>query len=168
MPGLPPAACPLTLTIFTPVLDYAFTHGDPRRLSHGFNYKGRLCGVDPGYEDRSVLFYCPSAPPIPGGDAPAALDLLHPLCVSECPTSAAQSFLCYKGATVTEGNPSSPEGDYTETIKYDFGRTDGYPTYTFMNRYCVPSDPRLAKQVMSSIGDGRRNCSVRFVLGVGS
>ncbi|CAD7962281.1 unnamed protein product [Amoebophrya sp. A120] len=138
------------------ILQYAIANGDVRRLSHGFNFKGKLCGVDPGYEDRPYLYFCPSGVPIPGTDPPipSSLDLLHPICVNSCPVSGSQSFLCYGGATVKEGDATNNEGDYTKTITYDFVRTDAYESYEFMHRYCIPKADALAKQVMTSIGDG--------------
>lgn len=144
--GMAPRRCtdPICLLFFWAfcggliyIINYAYEVGDVRRLSHGFNYKGRLCGVDPGYEDRPLLYFCPSGMAIPGTDppVPSSLDLIHPICVSECPVSAAQSFLCYGGAQVVTAEPDNAEGDYTETITYDFVRTDAYPSYTFMHRY---------------------------------
>eukprot|EP00392_Amoebophrya_sp_AT5.2_P003378 g3383.t1 len=116
------------------ILQYSSEVGDVRRLSHGFNYKGKLCGVDPGYEDRPYLYFCPDGIPIPGTDPPipSSLDLEHPICVSACPTSTAQSYLCYAGATVKYGDALNQEGDYTELITYDFKRTDAYESYEFM------------------------------------
>lgn len=137
------------------ILDYSFQHGDVRRLSHGFNYRGRLCGVDPTVENKKYLFYCPAVEALPGTTTPLSLDLLHPICVHECPASSSQSYLCYKGARVTETAPEPPNGDYTKLVKYDFTRKDGYSSYSFMNRYCVPDDDRLASQVMAMIGDGK-------------
>ncbi|CAD7973089.1 unnamed protein product [Amoebophrya sp. A25] len=152
--------CLLVFLTFTAglfyILQYAVNNGDIRRLSHGFNYKGKLCGVDPGYEDRPYLFYCASGIPVPGTDPPipSSLDLQHPICVSECPVSGEQTFLCYAGSKVTHSDPVNSDGDYAETIKYDFERTAAYESYTFMHRYCIPKAEALAMQVMQSIGDG--------------
>ena len=37
---------------------HAHTNGDLRRLSHGFDYQGRLCGVDESVSGLPYLYYC--------------------------------------------------------------------------------------------------------------
>ena len=52
------------------VAQYALENGDARRLSHGFNFKGKLCGVSPGFEHKPYLYYCPNGAIIPGSTPP--------------------------------------------------------------------------------------------------
>merc|ERR1711998_66575 len=95
--------------------------------------------------------------PIPGTSPPlpSSLDMLRPICVNECPQGPAQSFLCYGGANVEEMAPTNAEGDYKEVINYDFIRTDGYVSRPFMNRYCLPKQDALAKQLIENVSKGR-------------
>lgn len=136
---------------------YAQENGDIRRLSHGFNFKGALCGVSPGYDEKPYLYFCPTGLPIPGTSPPlpSALDLIHPICVSECPQGPAQSFLCYGGAQVETMSPTNAEGDYKEVITYDFMRTDGYASKPFMNRYCLPAQEKLAAELLENVSKGK-------------
>jgi len=151
------------------VLNEAFLSGDIRRLSHGFNYKGQLCGVDKGAEDRPMLYYCPDpkAPFVPGiiPKIPSKLDLMHPICVSSCPTSDQQMYNCYAGSSVVETPTLMPNQDYTVSIKYDFKSIGGYPTYPFMHRYCVPQSKELATKMLETVQSG---CISQIMSKVGS
>lgn len=136
--------------------DVARKTGDIRRLSHGFNYRGQLCGVSEGVENRPFLYFCPNGPDVPGQvpHVPTSLDLEHPICVRNCPTNATQKFNCYMGSTVTQSLTREPNEDYSVTINYDFQSTVGYPTYPYMHRYCVPAAKDLAIKVIDQVCSG--------------
>eukprot|EP00928_Gymnodinium_smaydae_P087369 TRINITY_DN7163_c0_g1_i1.p1 TRINITY_DN7163_c0_g1~~TRINITY_DN7163_c0_g1_i1.p1 ORF type:complete len:603 (-),score=118.63 TRINITY_DN7163_c0_g1_i1:101-1909(-) len=69
----------LALAGLRPVNDYARSHGDYRRLFHGYNAAGELCGVSPAQRLRPLLYYCPDS-------SGQAVDLKRPVCVAECPS----------------------------------------------------------------------------------
>jgi len=101
------------------ILRYANEHGDMRRLYHGLNFKGELCGID---VPESYLYWCQS------GDN-GLLDLSHPTCVNSCPTAKGTSRSCYNA---TLGS---------------FAWVADYPTYPFAGRLCMPVDSWLTSQV---------------------
>merc|ERR1719310_1323266 len=70
------------------ILMTALAEGDLRRLSHGFDYEGQLCGVDEAVKDYPFVFYCPKH------GIPTQLSLDFPVCVLMCPTSANMSIRC--------------------------------------------------------------------------
>lgn len=101
------------------VLTYAHRHGDMRRLFHGLNFQGELCGID---VPEPFLYWCQS-----GG--PGLLDLGHPTCVSSCPVGNTTYSRCFNGTV----------GSYAYV--------QDYPSYAFAGRLCMPLDSWLTSQV---------------------
>lgn len=63
----------------------AATRGDIRKLSHGFNWKGELCGVDKNVADKPFLYWC----------KPEGEQLLQDgVCRTECPTGNFSEHWC--------------------------------------------------------------------------
>jgi len=71
------------------VMHIAMQDGDPRRLTHGFNWEGKLCGVDADVADKPLLFWCGGEGPRLDG-FPSTLNFEDPICVQSCPTSAVE------------------------------------------------------------------------------
>jgi len=69
---------------------YGTTHGNTRKLSHGFNSKGEQCGIDEAVKDRPLLYFCPVVTST-GGDS---VDTKDPVCVGVCPTAGDDVSLC--------------------------------------------------------------------------
>jgi len=101
------------------VLNYARHHGDTRRMFHGLNFQGKLCGID---VPEPFLYWCQS-------ESGGLLDLGHPTCVASCPVSNTTFSQCFNA---TFGVPI-PIRDY--------------PTYSFAGRLCMPVDSWLTSQV---------------------
>lgn len=40
------------------VMRYAWEKGDTRRIYHGINWEGELCGVDPAVKAKPLLYWC--------------------------------------------------------------------------------------------------------------
>eukprot|EP00928_Gymnodinium_smaydae_P044380 TRINITY_DN29608_c0_g1_i2.p1 TRINITY_DN29608_c0_g1~~TRINITY_DN29608_c0_g1_i2.p1 ORF type:complete len:634 (+),score=115.37 TRINITY_DN29608_c0_g1_i2:80-1981(+) len=53
--------------------------GDLAKLTHGFDFQGRVCGVDAGVRDLPLLYWCSTAQPD---------TLLEGICVARCPGEA--------------------------------------------------------------------------------
>lgn len=45
------------------ILVYAEANGDPRKLHHGVDYHGHICGVHPDVADKPFLYWCAATPP---------------------------------------------------------------------------------------------------------
>merc|ERR1719487_938160 len=67
---------------------WGWNEGDIRRLSHGFEFKGKLCGVDEGLQGLPYVYYCLKR----GTEDKLALDF--PICVMTCPTTGEQDINC--------------------------------------------------------------------------
>lgn len=63
--------------------------GDLAKLTHGFDWKGDICGVDAGVQDKPLLFWC-----APGSGTAQQGSLLDGICVDRCPTGAETSSWC--------------------------------------------------------------------------
>jgi len=103
------------------IMAYAFQNGDPRKVYHGMDYKGSLCGVDE--PAKPYVFWCAAQ----GGGWPKGsyspvtkIDFQHPICVDYCPNSPATQHECYDEIT---GKSKSV--------------TD-YATHPVAKRYCMP------------------------------
>jgi hypothetical protein len=126
------------------VIHYAQKNGDFRRLSKGLDFRGNLCGVDVGYQDTPLQFYC--ANPVKG----PGLDMDHPICIKSCPTSTNTSNLCYTGKKAM-GETKDDLGSIYQTTKYEFAHLPDYPTRGFMGRYCQPLSPTYSAQLKSAM-----------------
>mmetsp|Transcript_59882 Transcript_59882/g.194063 ORF Transcript_59882/g.194063 Transcript_59882/m.194063 type:complete len:694 (+) Transcript_59882:952-3033(+) len=117
---------------------YAFQNGDPRRLSRGYDFGGRLCGVDPGVEDKPWLYWC-GAGSIGADGIPAGLDLKFPTCVDECPSDVFMEVLCL-GLEKVEVD-SSGKAPF-RTVQTEVTQSDvkqmSYPTLQMGGLFCIP------------------------------
>merc|ERR1719183_1536182 len=48
----------LYMIVMLTILCWALQHGDVRRLTHGTDYYGRICGVSAGVENQPWLYWC--------------------------------------------------------------------------------------------------------------
>lgn len=141
------------------ILHYAFVNGDIRRLYHGLDFYGDLCGVDENVLDKPYLYWCGVAEESPSsiittgtGSAPlfkptAELDLLHPICVSACPIGNQTFHSCYQDRTAIKGVPDPITGTFKEDITYTFALVQDYESFHFAAGYCFPRDEILVRQV---------------------
>lgn len=67
------------------IVHYAWRHGDLRRLSHGFDHLGRLCGVD---VEGDYAYWCRV-------DPARDQQVEFPVCLVSCPTSNLTMTKCY-------------------------------------------------------------------------
>lgn len=141
------------------IVQYAFDNGDTRKLFHGYDFLGRLCGVDVDLATNQtlgpMLYWC--------GDPtqPGQLDLAHPICRPSCPgENTSSSWSCYAGAERTM-LPPGPDGTFEEKIVYKFAMVPDYGTTVFAARYCLPSNEEYRKQVEAALSD---NVATRWIL----
>lgn len=125
------------------IMTYAFQNGDPRKVTHGIDYEGRICGVDLPW--KPYVYWCKSEgnvftnlASVPQGATawadPTNLDFEHPICVEECPQSAAESNLCYDQAT--GGSKSVAD----------------YATHAIAKRYCFPQAQQIMDKISARMG----------------
>eukprot|EP00438_Fugacium_kawagutii_P004349 Skav207886 [mRNA] locus=scaffold664:599109:624765:- [translate_table: standard] len=74
------------------ISSYAFENGNPRRLTHGFNFKGELCGVDEKVKASPFVFWCRAGAAQDG--EPESLDADGAICVDTCPGNYADQMTC--------------------------------------------------------------------------
>jgi hypothetical protein len=154
---------------------YSLEHGDIKRLTHGFNYIGDLCGVDPKVANDPYLFWCGGVGTTAG--IPTSLNLEDPICVDECPTDDETLLPCPQPSKTIgpilsgAGGSGDPPGVgvLTTEIVQKIEAVPTYPTEVFASKYCIPKDITLAKellengpmsgtmnQVMQAVGSVRR------------
>lgn len=117
------------------IMIYANANGDPRKVYHGMNYEGQLCGVDLPW--KPYVYWCKSTTTTVGALAtgasawlaPTGLDFEHPICVEMCPESAATQSLCYDSSTGATQ------------------MTSDYATHPVAKRYCLPQAQAILDQV---------------------
>jgi hypothetical protein len=102
----------------------ALENGDPRRLYHGFDYKGNLCGVDAAVIGKNYLYW------------PDQNRLDVPICVRSCPISRLESMTVPRESIVTTG---SLQNDYVKSeLLRENTTVTSYPTRKVGDRLCLP------------------------------
>jgi hypothetical protein len=137
------------------LVNYGRVEGDLRRLTHGYNFTGHLCGVDdPG---KPYLYWCQKPGRLAGGSAPISLDLRHPICVQRCPTGFETKHVCFEKAEKVvhrhtgTGDKDKDEFFYEETNRYVFAKVNDYASKPYLDRYCLPEDAALMAQLMQAL-----------------
>eukprot|EP00927_Polykrikos_kofoidii_P053095 TRINITY_DN4728_c0_g1_i1.p1 TRINITY_DN4728_c0_g1~~TRINITY_DN4728_c0_g1_i1.p1 ORF type:complete len:664 (+),score=86.66 TRINITY_DN4728_c0_g1_i1:55-2046(+) len=142
------------------IVGYSFSTGDMRKIYHGYDFLGRLCGVDTSNSTvktdlqssdvlGKVLYYCPKEQTnlLTGT---MSLDLEHPICLDSCPTKAdvdnVVTTSCYDKAVTTTG-VANADGTFTAETTYIFKKMPVYQSHAFAGRYCYPTDPGLLAQL---------------------
>jgi len=117
---------------------YGFQNGNPRRLTHGFNYKGELCGVDEGVVEKPLIFWCRANGTSDG--EPSALDMDFPICVSSCPKTYSEAMTCPGDSSYQVKSKANTQ---TTIITQKIVKLQSYPTMAFGGQFCVPhKDPK--------------------------
>mmetsp|Transcript_87860 Transcript_87860/g.246731 ORF Transcript_87860/g.246731 Transcript_87860/m.246731 type:complete len:830 (-) Transcript_87860:243-2732(-) len=146
---------------------FASREADVLRLTRGYDYFGRLCGVDETVEDKPYLFWC-RADPSETSMVPSALNLNDATCVSHCPMSGGAPVQCLMAAQA-RGEPKSSNAfgtveSYFVHVQQSIVDTKPYDTRLFSGRYCMPDDVTLKASVLH----GPANMFIRAVKGFGS
>lgn len=152
----------------------ARAHGNLAKLTHGFDWKGEICGVDGHAQDRPLLYWC-------SPDLSTELRLLDGVCVSSCPTGTDTRSWCPGKAKPFQEMRGS-QSDLTREVVIGMARnislTPDYPTVEALG-YCFPSQnvglmniimqdahvSSLTKQVYLACHSAL--VSWRFLIGVG-
>lgn len=113
---------------------YGYNSGNPRRLTHGFNYKGELCGVDENVLFKPLIFWCRAGEMKDDGQ-PKELDTEYPICVRSCPSTYSLEMTCAGRMEVKEEDEGS---DHMTILTQSIVKQQSYPTMEFAGMYCVP------------------------------
>jgi len=167
--GLAPRACTdvFCLAVFVAfvagmgcVVFYSFQNGHIERLTHGFNYKGELCGVHEAVRDKHLIYWC-GAGTVQESGIPSSLDLRFPTCVSRCPADIYTEMACL-GVEQVQVDTSGRAPFIVErtTITQSTVKQMSYPTMELAGLYCIPhltdlnlpGDDPLTKSLMGPAG----------------
>jgi len=129
--------------------------GNPKRLTHGTNWKGELCGIDAAVVDAKFMMFCGS-PERTGNPAfPKYINAGSTACVAACPTDgstpisclmpAYHNFTSYQGGMI--GNIPNSE-TLQVTLTQSVTKQDSYPTEEWGGRFCLPSSANPALRDM--------------------
>jgi len=144
--------------------------GEIKRLTHGMDYKARLCGVDAEVADKPFLFWC-RADPRDIGEWPTSLNLENPSCVETCPTfNASVQIPCLfhqatQSLTLSGGQFGNVETYHVQS-QQNIAYTTGYKTTPLGGRFCIPDNTKLKGEIMGPFGP--MNAVVRARNAVGS
>jgi len=123
------------------IIMYAQQNGDFRRLYHGYDFLGNLCGLD-NQTDKPYLYYC---------EHDGILDMEHPICRESCPTNTSTDYSCYWRTELERqpdiSQPSIPDMDieysaqsFRMETQYLFRVWNDYPSFPLAGAYCMPSN----------------------------
>lgn len=130
---------------------FSVWQGNFYRLTHAYQWDGKLCGVSDGVENEPYLFYCRAAEPITDAGPkafPSALDYESKTCVSECPTSKDVIVNCLmKSHTFFNASVHNcPNGNCSvvlESLRVEMVQSvlpePAYESELYRSRYCVPA-----------------------------
>lgn len=147
-------------------------YSDVRRLTHGMDYEARLCGVDAGVEAKKYIFWCRDDPSQTDFSIASTLNLKHPVCVEECPRTAAGSQLgpskveCMRRPqgqgpppeNAIQPVPNIPGGQFGTVENYflmfreETVYATTYDSELLAGRYCVPTNETLKADVLAITG----------------
>lgn len=122
------------------VTTYAVKNGNPKRLTHGFDSGGKLCGVDAGVEASPFLYYCPNAVV---GSIPLGLNLKAPVCVSKCPTGDSETVTCLSQTAPVVQPATAANPNQTVVLSQGVVQMKTYATKPILGLYCIPDMVKL-------------------------
>ncbi|CAJ1426802.1 unnamed protein product [Effrenium voratum] len=163
------------------------SYSDTRRLTHGMDYEARLCGVDPGVEEKKYVFWCRDDPSQNNFEVGSPLNLKHPVCVEECPRLFNGSRLgpeqveCLMRAQgngpppnyLIEPVPNIPGGQFGTIDNFfmmfreETAYATTYDSMPLAGRYCVPTNETNKASLVAPLS-GPLGLAERVHKGVGS
>jgi len=108
---------------FVAVVLISMKRGDPRRLYHGFDYRGNLCGISPAVAGMPLMYW------------PKPQKIKYPICVGHCPETSTEKVL-FPDEDVQ--SVTSVGGKRVITIVQDHIMINTYPSKQIGGRFCLP------------------------------
>jgi hypothetical protein len=155
--------CLLVFLLYVAGMIYCFVHGlkygDIKKLTHGMDFTGELCGVGENVSDRPYLLWCKNPDAL---DSAITLNLDLPVCVKTCPTEKDLVRYCPHAGTPSKVyNYFDPtdHGRYevTMTETFEVENQTQYPTRKMGDQFCWPdykNDPSVQKALVDQIKKG--------------
>jgi len=143
--------------VFGTILFFSYERsldGRPERLTHGFDYRGRMCGID-SQVNATYLLWC----------TPANQDMINwadPICVSSCPTSSEQTttVMCPLPKIEKEIEVPGPNQSFrlVKTVEQNVVPSPATSTHALFS-YCIPdvlldTDMNTITQMFEGAGFG--------------
>jgi len=128
----------VAIVIFGFIYAWAARNGDLRRLYHGTDHKGRICGVSTEVAHAPFLYWCPLAAFRQGH---VNVSLSQPVCVPQCPSGALATRSWLGQMHWVEPGCAEVSGAQGMVT---------YATVPLRERYCLPRSadhPELARLV---------------------
>jgi len=104
---------------------------DIRKLTHGIDWMGRVCGVDPNVTDKPLLYWCVSS----------GLTATDGICVESCPSTATTSHLCPGKQSLNQTYMPLADGQYrvSLTIERSVSQVADHPSKNVLDMFCLPT-----------------------------
>jgi hypothetical protein len=143
------------IVVFSGVIIYGFSNGDPYKLVTTFDYDSMKCGIDPGFENHTYVYFPKLdvtaakkfAAEAQSGTANTGLlgeTLQYSVCVKKCPLRIGD-VECKEPSFMKTGDTKL---EFKNCIWYVRGilvesSAARYDSKGILGRFCVPSDPRV-------------------------
>eukprot|EP01068_Selenidium_serpulae_P019298 Selendium_serpulae@DN651_c0_g1_i1.p1 len=128
----------VALVALVHIFTKAVWNGDPRRLYHGYNYLGELCGVDANVGSAKYLYW-------PVSPITSKIDPLSPICVSRCFTQRDRDLNVTVMYPLRELIPTtSPRNHHVREVKVNTTMLPSLvvPTVRVGGPYCFAQNPK--------------------------
>ncbi|CAJ1427194.1 unnamed protein product [Effrenium voratum] len=147
------------------VVRYGWDNGDTRRIYHGINWEGEVCGLDSAVKDKPLLYWCTKpGRALLGEDVldgagkwmdlanqilpPSQnIDLLHPVCVSACPANSDTFHSCLQEVKVEKQEPKSFDGSFWMNSTYISRLVQDVAAFAFARRFCLPQENFILENI---------------------
>mmetsp|Transcript_5937 Transcript_5937/g.14108 ORF Transcript_5937/g.14108 Transcript_5937/m.14108 type:complete len:640 (-) Transcript_5937:72-1991(-) len=144
------------------VMTFSLANGNLDILTHGYDWEGRVCGVDNGVEELPLLYWC-----VEGGTK-----VSDGICVSECPTGTDTMHECpgpaeHETQVVAQSDGST---NVVVSVTRNLKNQTDIPTMEVLSMYCFPSENKaIVGQILKQAGlDGSTQKLVMGLHGVAS
>jgi len=131
-------------------------NGDWRRLYHGIDGNGDVCGVDEKVATKPLLYWClkpekmvPDIHEVLVGSP--TLDLQNPICVQSCPTGGDTHHNCFQNEETELLDSDDVTGTTVEKVTKNFRQIQDYETYDLAGRYCLPLGRYMLEQLQGRL-----------------
>jgi len=133
----------------------AYTEGEYKKLTHGYDWNGFICGLDENVSEQPYTYWCAKEEPDPTDPGKAMIfSLMDPICVSTCPNSTEHMHLC-PGPAMVSGVMQFELADGTLLNTRNISRTlqnvSDIKTDVALLNFCLPtSAPHLMDKIFGS------------------
>lgn len=146
----------LYMLVLAWILKFARDNGDIEKLTHGYDWKGQICGFTEDVIEKPYIYWCakkdavnptdPTGPKIPW-------QLSDPICVSECPNGTATSFC--PGQVVISAPITSTNSEGVQVTSRTVTRTEEWlpdiASKEAMYYYCLPENtPAVLEEIFGN------------------